>query len=317
MDFFAKTGKKAIGSRLRMLTTKITEDAALIYKMYEVELAPKWFPVFYVLSGGEEKAITEIAAEIGHTQPSVSQLVREMGKSGLLTEQKDPADGRRNLVKLTEKGLAMAPKIELQYLDVSNAIEELGRQSSHDLWKALEEWEFLLGQQTLLARVKAQRAARESQRVQIVAYQPEYREAFRRLNQEWIERYFVMEAADHKALDDPEASILAKGGHILVALYEQRPVGVCALVKMADPDYGYELAKMAVSPAVQGRGVGGQLGQAAIAKAKSLGAKALYLESNTQLEPAIQLYYKLGFKKVTDRPSPYKRSNIQMQLDLA
>ena len=47
MDFFNQTGKLAIGSRLRMLTDKITVDAAAIYKMFGVDLKPKWFPVFF------------------------------------------------------------------------------------------------------------------------------------------------------------------------------------------------------------------------------------------------------------------------------
>jgi hypothetical protein len=53
-----------------------------------------------------------------------------------------------------------------------------------------------------------------------------------------------------------------------------------------------------------------------IDQARELGADTVYLESNTLLKPAIQLYYKLGFQKVTGRPSPYKRSNIQMELAL-
>ena len=41
MDFFNQTGKLAIGSRLRMLTDKITVDAAAIYKMFGVDLKPR------------------------------------------------------------------------------------------------------------------------------------------------------------------------------------------------------------------------------------------------------------------------------------
>ena len=63
MDFFNRTGKMAIGSRLRMLTDKITNDAALIFRMYGVDIRPKWFPVFFVLSEGEAKTITSIARE--------------------------------------------------------------------------------------------------------------------------------------------------------------------------------------------------------------------------------------------------------------
>ncbi len=34
MEFFEKTGKMAIGSRLRMLTDRITADASRIYRLY-------------------------------------------------------------------------------------------------------------------------------------------------------------------------------------------------------------------------------------------------------------------------------------------
>ncbi|MCP9749745.1 GNAT family N-acetyltransferase [Ferruginibacter sp. HRS2-29] len=152
--------------------------------------------------------------------------------------------------------------------------------------------------------------------VRIVEYQPEHKSAFRSLNEEWISTYFEMEETDYKALDHPEEYILSKGGKILVALYNDEPSGVCALIKMNDGKYDYELAKMAVSPKVQGKGIGWLLGQAVINAAKELGASKIYLESNTILKPAISLYYKLGFKKIVGHPTPYKRCNIQMELDL-
>jgi len=103
MSFFEETGKMAIGSRLRMLTDKITEDALQIYSLYGVELQPKWFPVFHALSQADN-TITAIAQSIGHSHPSVSKIVSEMAKAGIVTEKKDKADGRRNLVSLSPKG---------------------------------------------------------------------------------------------------------------------------------------------------------------------------------------------------------------------
>lgn len=316
MEFFTKTGKMAVGSRLRLLTEKITEDAASIYELYDVQLQPKWFPVFYVLSQGEEKTITAIAQEIGHSHPSVSKIINEMSKKGLVAEKKDKSDGRRNLVSLSKKGQEITLKIQDQYVDVENAIEEISAQASHDLWKAIEEWEFLLEQKSLLRRVKEQQKLRESNNVKIVDYEPKYQRAFKALNEEWISTYFKIEEADSKALDNVEGYILNKGGQILVALYNDEPVGVCALLKMNDPDYDFELAKMAVSPKAQGKNVGWLLGNAIIEKAKAAGATKLYLESNTILKPAINLYHKLGFKKVAGRPTPYERCNIQMELVL-
>jgi GNAT superfamily N-acetyltransferase len=189
-------------------------------------------------------------------------------------------------------------------------------QTRNDLWKAIEEWEYLLQQKSLFRRVKEHRKTRESVNVKIVPYQPKYREDFKKLNEEWISTYFKMENADHKVLDDPQGYILDKGGHILVALYNTVVVGVCALIKMDDPEYDYELAKMAVSPKAQGKNIGWLLGQAVIQKAKLLGASKIYLGSNTILQPALNLYNKLGFQKIAGHPTPYERCNIQMQLIL-
>jgi len=150
--------------------------------------------------------------------------------------------------------------------------------------------------------------------VEIVPYGPEYREAFRRLNEIWISQYFTVEPVDRRVLDAPETEILEPGGRILVALLEGQPVGVCALLRMGDG--GFELSKMAVAAEAQGRGIGQRLGQAAIQHASAAGASRLYLESNTVLGPAIALYRKLGFREVTGSASVYGRTNIRMELVL-
>jgi GNAT superfamily N-acetyltransferase len=158
---------------------------------------------------------------------------------------------------------------------------------------------------------------REKPAVEIVDYQPKYKAAFKALNMEWISAYFEMEDADYRVLDNPEGYILDKGGHILVAIFKNEPVGVCALAKMSVDEYDYELAKMAISPKLQGKHIGFTLAKAVIEKAKSLGACNVYLESNTILKPAINLYCKLGFQEIIGRPSPYQRTNIKMLLDLS
>lgn len=164
--------------------------------------------------------------------------------------------------------------------------------------------------------MKKEIEAFETANLVIVQYEKKYQETFKALNVEWISTYFKMEEADYKALDNADNYIIKNGGCILIALLNNEPVGVCALIKMSDPEYDYELAKMAVSPKAQGKRIGWLLGQEIIEKAKLLGAKKLYLESNTILAPAISLYYKLGFTEVTGRATPYERCNIQMELVL-
>ncbi|QQT26108.1 MULTISPECIES: helix-turn-helix domain-containing GNAT family N-acetyltransferase [Sphingobacterium] len=316
MEFFNKTGKMALGSRLRLLTAKVTEDAAKVYELYDMEFSPKWFPVFFMLAEEGEKTISEIASEIGHSQPSVTKIIREMGTAGLIADNLDSDDKRRNVVGLTEKGKELSEKIRVQCQDVEAAVESVMNEARHDLWAAIEEWEVLLEQKSLLRRVQEQRKIRESKAVQIVRYEPKYQSVFRSLNEDWISTYFEMEEADYKALDNPQEYILDKGGAIFVALYNGEPLGVCALIKMNDAEYDYEMAKMAVSPAAQGKNIGLLLGQEIVKTARSLGAAKIYLESNTILTPAINLYYKLGFEKIIGHATPYKRCNIQMALVL-
>jgi ribosomal protein S18 acetylase RimI-like enzyme len=338
LPLFQKTGKMALGSRLRLLTATVTDDAAEIYRLYGVEFSPKWFPVFFVLADSDSgsgsdsapnpKSITEIAQLIGHSQPSVSKIVQEMIQAGLVQERERPLnergttverplDKRRTSVELTLEGAALSAQIRVQCGDVDAAIQGIIDEARHNLWEAIAEWEYLLQRKSLLQRVRDQKKLRESRLVQIVDYESRYQPVFKALNVEWISTHFQMEEADYKALDHPEEHILAKGGRIFVALYEGEPVGVCALMKMDDPDYDYELAKMAVSPKAKGKSIGWLLGQAVVAAATEAGASKLYLESNTSLKPAINLYEKLGFRKVVGRNTPYARCNIQMELDLS
>ena len=150
--------------------------------------------------------------------------------------------------------------------------------------------------------------------IQIVEYRSEHQPWFEKLNRNWIEQYFEMEKIDFEVLQDPESHIIAKGGSILMAQYEKQIAGVVAL-KYWGPGV-FEFTKMAVDEKHRGKKVGLALAQAAIRKVKQLGGHSIILYSHTKLEPAIQLYKKLGFKEVPV-DGPYKRSNIKMELKLS
>jgi len=141
--------------------------------------------------------------------------------------------------------------------------------------------------------------------------------AFRRLNEEWIVRYFVIEPKDTEALADPRKSILDKGGRILLADCAGEAVGCCALLQIGPAEF--ELAKMAVTEGFQGAGIGRRLLAEAIALARSLGAARLFLETNKRMAAAVRLYESMGFRHIPQErvtPSPYARSDVQMELDL-
>ena len=141
--------------------------------------------------------------------------------------------------------------------------------------------------------------------------------AFRTLNEEWIARYFSLEARDIEILGAPETTILRKGGSIFMVYADSLPVGCAALIPLGQGVY--ELSKMAISPQLRGRGLGRRLLLHTIAQARLLGATSLFLGSNTRLADAIHLYESVGFRHVPPAslpPNPYARANVFMQMPL-
>ncbi len=151
-----------------------------------------------------------------------------------------------------------------------------------------------------------------SDAVSIVRFRPEHATAWARLNEAWLaEGGFAVEAKDRKVIDDPQGAILDQGGRIFIAGRAGEVVGCCALMAMEDG--GFEVAKMTVSPAARGLGLGRQLLEACEAAARAAGAPRLYLETNSSLKPARALYRSFGFVDLPPRPSPYARADVWME----
>lgn len=314
MDLLQHLGKVALGSRLRRLGDTFAADATRLYSLYDVNIQAKWFPVFYLLSQKEENSITSMAKKIGCSHPMVSQVVKEMSRAGLVETGKSEEDARINVVRLTEAGQAILPSLEAQMEDVSTAVEALMKEMRQDFWRAVEVMELRLGEKSLYERVAELHEQRASEEITIIDYQPQYHEDFRQLNIQWISKHFEMEGVDFEALDYPQETILSPGGAILLAKKGNAVVGTCALLKHDAETY--ELLKMTVAPEARGNHIGWMLGCAALGKAREVGATNVFLESNTKLKAAINLYKKLGFKRVELVPSPFKRCNVRMELAL-
>ena len=150
--------------------------------------------------------------------------------------------------------------------------------------------------------------------MRIVAFEPRHALAWRSLNEAWISKHFAIEPKDRAVLDDPQGKILDRGGHIFMAERNGEVIGCVALIAMADG--GYEVAKMTVSEAARGTGLGRLLMQACIDKARADGASRLYLETNSSLAPALGLYRAMGFVDLDPAmrpPSDYARCDVWME----
>lgn len=146
----------------------------------------------------------------------------------------------------------------------------------------------------------------------IVPFADALADNFRRLNEEWLERYFRIEPIDARVLGDPRRHIIDPGGQVLFAVTGDDVIGTCAL--KAHGDGRYELTKMAVTEPARGQGAGTRLLVAAIDWYAQQHGKLLFLESHSSLGPALALYRRHGFE-LLPRPfvSDYARSDIYME----
>ncbi len=148
-------------------------------------------------------------------------------------------------------------------------------------------------------------------RIDIIAYTDENKEAIRTLNIEWLEKYFKVEPVDRIMLADPASEIIDKGGQIFYARKGGEIVGTYSLLRIHDKEF--EAGKMAVTEASQGLGIGNMLMKHCLLTARQKNVEKLILYSNTKLASAIHLYKKFGFKEVPMEAGHYERANIKME----
>lgn len=152
--------------------------------------------------------------------------------------------------------------------------------------------------------------------MEIITYTPEYAEEFKKLNIAWLEKYFWVEPHDEEVLGDPDKFIIKPGGTIFFVKENEEIIGTVALMKIEDGIF--ELTKMAVTPAAQGKKIGQLLMEHTINFAKEKNWEKLIIYSNRKLENAVYIYKKYGFVEIPiEENNPYSRGDIKMKLNLS
>lgn len=315
MSIIKNLGYIAVGTRFRILTDRLMQDADKIYKSLDLEFEPRWFTVFYLINQKSPVTITELTEQLGYSQPAVTQIVNSLIKKKLISSVKGKNDSRKKNITITPKGQDLLLKLIPVWQDIESGVKELLNSTGYDILHIISKLESELDSKDIYTRVMENIKIRQRDEVRILDYDSKYKKYFRDLNNEWLSKYFTVEKKDKQMLDHPEKEIINKGGCILFAEYENEIAGTAALIKHSDNVF--ELAKMAVTEKVQGKQIGKKLALAAIKKAKMLNANNLFLESNSSLLPALNLYKNLGFVEVEmKKQSDYKRATLRMELNL-
>lgn len=317
-DLLTSLGYLALGSRMRRLTEMMWRDVARIYQQHEIEFEPRWFPVYYLLSNGQAMTISEIARELDYSHPAVVQIANAMEKKKLISSARQDGDRRTRALTLTKQGKELLQKIQPVWDEIRAVVEETCASASADFLPTLARLEAANAEESLLARAERRRQQLLNDEVRIVEFDttsPAHAAAFAKLNEEWLTKYFVIEPHDREMLGNPLGYIIKPGGQIFLAVWDNEIVGACAMIPA--PDCEFELAKMAVTERAQGRQIGKRLGEACLDWARAKGVQAVWLESNSRLTTALNLYRKLGFH-FEEHPfkSEYARADVYMRMAL-
>jgi ribosomal protein S18 acetylase RimI-like enzyme len=149
--------------------------------------------------------------------------------------------------------------------------------------------------------------------IEIIEYNDKYHSDFKRLNLEWLDKYNLTESHDLIILNDPQGIVLNNGGFIWLAKAGEEIVGSVGI--MNEGEGIFEVIKMGVNENWRGKGIGKLLIEICLQKSKEIGVKRLILFSNHQLQTALSLYEKYGFKKVEVTGAPFLTADVKMEME--
>src|SRR5438876_3683065 len=133
MNLIKQLGELAFGTRLKLLTERILQDGAKVYRAQNIDFEPRWFTVFYLLQKQSPLGITEISQMLGISQPAVSQVAEAMINAGLVKIIKEKKDTRKKLLALSAKGKSLLPILQPVWQSFEEATKELFDSIGYDM----------------------------------------------------------------------------------------------------------------------------------------------------------------------------------------
>lgn len=149
----ARSGAAAIGARLRRLSERIDRDAGRLYQDLGVTFEQRWFGVVNLLSMSGPRSVGELAAALGVSHASISQIRAGLAGAGLIDWDVDAHNARLRRIRLTPVGMSEVRRLAPLWEALSAAAIELDGESGEAL-AALDRLETALARQSLYDRVR-------------------------------------------------------------------------------------------------------------------------------------------------------------------
>lgn len=154
MDIIADLGTLAFASRLKRLSDLGMQSTLDIYKFYEVDFEPRFFPLFYYLSQKGEANIMELADNLNVSHPAIIQIAKDLEKKGLIISKKSADDARKRNLKISKKGKSLLSILKKIWAEIRAMNDEIIESREHNIMIAIKEIEDAWAEKTYLERFR-------------------------------------------------------------------------------------------------------------------------------------------------------------------
>ena len=246
--------------------------------------------LLFELRGGGS-SVRELRERMDLDSGYLSRLLRQLEAEGLISVTPDPADARRRIARLTQRGVAAQQDLD----DRSDAlahglVDVLSDRQRVRLAECLDQADRLVRAATVSLDLVD--PGSEHARTEVAAY-------FRELDETFEGGFDVAAgAADEQTLGGAT-------GRFLVAVSGGQVVGCGGLQSLAD-DIG-EIKRMWVHRDWRGLGLAGRLLRRLEEESAALGHKVVRLDTNSSLADAMAMYRAAGYVEIpryNDNPYP-------------
>jgi DNA-binding MarR family transcriptional regulator len=153
--------KASLGTQLRHLIELLDGAVQAAYLNAGLDYRPRYTPVMRALMAREPATIGHIAESAGISQPATTQTIALMIREGLLLAETGARDGRQRLIRLSPRGKALLPQLQLCWQATAGAAASLEQDLPFPLSELLGQAIAALEHQSYGARIRSAREALE------------------------------------------------------------------------------------------------------------------------------------------------------------
>lgn len=164
LDFVSAQGLPFLAHRLRRASELILEGTMPFVHRNGYDGPARSVSTMLLLRAEEALGVTEIAHRLRLTHPLIIKLVAALAEAGLVTDEADPKDARRRVIRLTKRGEEQADRLLELNAVIAATLKSMFEEQDSDFFEALERFEQAARERPIERRLDEQMAKTKAAR---------------------------------------------------------------------------------------------------------------------------------------------------------